>query len=350
MPTLTTNFERVTLPLADEFTIARGTQTDAENVVVRITDGEGRTGVGAAAPATHYGETVETVEAVLPDLLEVVESVGDPHASQRIERACRAVVGDNPAAHAAVDVALADLAATRLGVPLYRQWGLDSARTPKTSYTIGLDDTERMREKTQEAVAAGYDVLKVKLGTERDAEIVAAVREAAPEARLRVDANEAWTPREAVETIGELVAQDVEFVEQPVPADDPEGLQFVYGRAALPIAADESCVRLPDVPAVADRVDIVNLKLMKCGSLREATQMIHAARAHGLEVMLGCMIETNASIAAACHLAPLVDYADLDGALLLEADEFAGVPTTGSEICLDELAADGRTGTGARQI
>ncbi|SDY02372.1 dipeptide epimerase [Halobellus clavatus] len=349
MPTLTTDFERLTLPLADEFTIARGTQTDAANVVVRITDGEGRTGVGAAAPASYYGETVETVEAVLPDLLAVVESVGDPHASERIERERRAVVGDNPAAHAAVDVALADLAATRLGVPLYRQWGLDPSRAPKTSYTIGLDDTERMREKTREAVAAGYDVLKVKLGTDRDAEIVAAVREAAPEARLRVDANEAWTPRDAVETIDELVAHDVEFVEQPVPASDPEGLRFVSEHAALPIAADESCVRLPDVPAVADRVDIVNLKLMKCGSLREARRMVHAARAHGLEVMLGCMIETNASIAAACHLAPLVDYADLDGALLLDTDEFAGVPMDGSEIRLDELSERGLVGTGARQ-
>ncbi|WP_435184675.1 dipeptide epimerase [Halobellus sp. EA9] len=348
MTTLTTEFERLSLPLADAFTISRGTQTDAENVVVRIRDGEGHEGIGAAAPSEHYGETPATVEAVLPDLLDVVEDVGDPHAIERIERERRAVVAGNPAAHAAVDIALHDLAAKRLGVPLYRQWGLDPERTPKTSFTIGLDSTERMREKTRAAVEEGYDVLKVKLGTDRDREIVAAVREEAPEARIRVDANEAWTPREAVRTIEDLEPHCVEFVEQPVSADDPAGLRFVYDRSPLPIAVDESCVRLPDVPAVADRTDIVNLKLMKCGSLAEARRMVDAARAHGLEVMLGCMIETNAAIAAACNLAPLVDYADLDGALLLADDEYAGVPTEGSEIRLGALDDRGLAGTGAR--
>ncbi|WP_336024935.1 dipeptide epimerase [Halobellus salinisoli] len=343
---LSTEFERVSLPLADAFTISRGTQEVAENVVVRISDDEGRTGVGSAAPAGHYGETPETVEAVLPELLTVVESIGDPHAIERIERGLRGVVEDNPAARAAVDVALHDLAAKRLDVPLYRQWGLDPERVPKTSFTIGLDTTERMREKTHGAVEAGYDVLKVKLGTDRDAEVVAAVREEAPEARIRVDANEAWTPREAVRMTERLDAHDVEFVEQPVPASDPEGLKFVYERSSLPIAADESCVTLPDVPAVADRTDIVNLKLMKTGGLTEARRMIHTARAHGLDVMLGCMIESNASIAAACHLAPLLDYADLDGALLLDDDEYAGVPIERSEI---RLADCDRPGTGARR-
>jgi L-alanine-DL-glutamate epimerase-like enolase superfamily enzyme len=343
---LSTEFERLSLPLADAFTISRGTQEVAENVVVRITDGGGMTGVGAAAPVGHYGETPETVEAVLPDLLAVVESVGDAHATERIERELRGVVEGNPAARAAVEIALHDLAAKRLGVPLYRQWGLDPERVPNTSFTIGLDATERMREKTREAVENGYDVLKVKLGTDRDEEIVAAVREAAPDASIRVDANEAWTPREAVRVTERLDAYDVEFVEQPVPASDPDGFKFVYERSALPIAADESCVTLPDVPAIADRTDIVNLKLMKTGGPTEAKRMVHAARAHGLEVMLGCMIETNAAIAAACHLAPLVDYADLDGALLLDDDEYEGVPTDGSEIRLGETD---RAGTGARR-
>ncbi|WP_144903778.1 dipeptide epimerase [Halobellus captivus] len=343
---LSTEFERVSLPLADAFTISRGTQEVAENVVVRITDDSGTTGVGAAAPAAHYGETADTVEAVLPDLLAVVGSVGDPHAIDRTERGLRGVVNDNPAARAAVDVALHDLAAKRLDVPLYRKWGLDPERVPKTSFTIGLDTTDRMREKTRAAVDGGYDILKVKLGTDRDEEIVAAVREEAPEARIRVDANEAWTPREAVRMTERLDAHGVEFVEQPVPASDPEGLKFVYERSSLPIAADESCVTLPDVPAIADRTDIVNLKLMKTGGLAEAKRMIHAARAHGLDVMLGCMIETNASIAAACHLAPLLDYADLDGALLLADDVYAGVPIEGGEI---RLADVDRAGTGARR-
>jgi L-alanine-DL-glutamate epimerase-like enolase superfamily enzyme len=340
--------ERVSLPLANAFTIARGTQETAENVVVRITDDDGTTGVGAAAPSPHYGETAATVEAVLPELLSVVESVGDPHAGQRIERERRETIADNPAAHAAVDIALHDLAAKRLEVPLYRQWGLDPDAAPKTSFTIGLDATDRMREKAAEAVDAGHDVLKVKLGTDRDREIVAAIREAAPNVRLRVDANEAWTPREAVRRIDALNDHGVEFVEQPVPAENPEGLRYVYERSALPIAADESCVTLADVPAVADRADIANIKLMKCGGPGPAKRLIHAARAHGLEVMLGCMIETNAAIAAACHLAPLLDYADLDGSLLLDSDPYAGVPIDGDGIHLSALLDDGLAGTGAR--
>jgi L-alanine-DL-glutamate epimerase-like enolase superfamily enzyme len=337
-------FERVSLPLSDPFTIARGTQETAENVVVRLQDDAGRTGVGAAAPSRRYGETPETVEAVLPELFSVVESVDDPLALDRVERRMRERVRGNAAARTAVSVALHDLAATRLGVPLYRLLGLDPERAPETSFTVGLDDTDRMREKAAAATEAGYDVLKVKLGTDRDAEVVATVREAAPEARIRVDANEAWTPREAVAKTRMLADHDVEFVEQPVPASDPAGLRFVYEHGVLPVAADESCVELSDLQRVADRVDIVNLKLMKCGGIREAVRTVHAARAHGLEVMLGCMIETNAAIAAGAHLAPLLDYADLDGSLLLAEDPYSGVDLSGGEI---RLGALDRPGTGA---
>lgn len=344
---LTAEFERVELPLSDPFTIARGTQEAATNVVVRLMDEGGMTGFGAAAPDARYGETPETVEAVLPALLEEVESVGDAHAVDRIERRMRERVRGTPAARAAVSVALHDLAAKRLGVPLYRLWGLDPHDCPPTSYTIGLDTVGRVREKTEAAVDEGYPVLKLKLGTDRDEELLAAVRDAAPDATLRVDANEAWTPREAVEKSEMLAAHGVEFVEQPVPAEDPDGLRFVYERSALPVAADESVVTLDDVPRIADRVDIANLKLAKCGSLREARRMIHAARALGLEVMLGCMVESNAGIAAACHLAPLLDYADLDGALLLAEDRYEGIDLSGGEIRLAELA---RNGTGARSV
>jgi L-alanine-DL-glutamate epimerase-like enolase superfamily enzyme len=336
-------FERVSLPLADDFTISRGTQETAENVVVRLTDEGGMTGHGAAAPSPHYGETVDTVEAVLPALVEEAESVGDPHAVERIERRMHDRVRQNPAARAAVSIALHDLAAKRLGVPLYRLWGLDAAACPLTSFTIGLDSVDRVREKTEDAVDAGYPVLKLKLGTDRDAALLEAVREAAPDATLRVDANEAWTPREAVEKSHLLADHDVEFVEQPVPAEHPDGLRYVYERSAVPVAVDESVETLADVPQVADCCDVVNLKLMKCGGLREARRMIHTARAHGLEVMLGCMVETNAAIAAACHLAPLLDYADLDGALLLADDEYDGLDLSGGEIRLP----DDRSGTGA---
>ncbi len=344
--TLVTEFNRVSLPLEHAFTIARGTTEITENVIVRVTDAQGTSGIGAAAPAAHYGETVETVEAVLPSLLTAVEEIGDPHALAAIEQRMRAVVRDNPAARCAVSIAVHDLVAKRFGVPLYRLWGLDPATTPYSSFTIGIDDLETMREKTRSAVAANYPILKLKLGTARDREMVEAVREEAPEATIRVDANEAWTPREAVRKSEWLAEYGVEFVEQPVPAENPEGLRFVHERAALPVAADESCVTLSDIPAIADRCDIANLKLMKCGGLREAKRMIHTARAHGLEVMLGCMVESNAAIAAGCHLAPLLDYADLDGSLLLAEDPFEGVPLPEGEIRLSDVE---RPGTGVRE-
>ena len=342
---LEAEFERVSLPLENPFTIARGTQTHAENVIVRVTDEGGMTGVGGAAPSTHYGETADTVAAVMPDLLAAVERVGDPHAFHAIEAELRAVVEGNPAARCAVSIAVHDLAAKRLGVPLYRLWGLDAADAPTTSFTIGLAETDRVREKAAAAVEAGYPVLKIKLGTDRDRELIDAVRDAAPDARLRVDANEAWAPKEAVAKSAWLADRDVEFVEQPVSADDPEGLRYVYERSALPIAADESCVTAADVPAIADRCDIANLKLMKTGGLLEARRVVAAARSHGLEVMCGCMIESNASIAAAAQLAPLLDHVDIDGSLLLADDPYEGVELSGGEIRLGEQE---RAGTGAR--
>ena len=343
---LETEFERVSLPLEEAFTISRGTQEVSENVVVRIADDEGNEGVGSAAPSSHYGETAATVEALLPDLLGVVEEIGDPHQLDRIERRTTETVERNAAARCAVSIALHDLVCKRLGVPLYRYWGLDPAETVETSYTIGIDTVERMAEKTERAVERGFGTLKVKLGTERDEEIIRTIRAAAPDATVRVDANQAWSPREAVRKIDALDEYGVEFVEQPVPAENPEGLKFVRDRSALPIAADESCVTLDDIPRIADKADIANLKLMKCGGLREAMRMIHTARAHGMEVMLGCMIESNASIAAAAHLAPLLDYADLDGSLLLAEDDYEGVPMPDGEI---DLASVERAGTGARK-
>jgi L-alanine-DL-glutamate epimerase-like enolase superfamily enzyme len=338
--------ERLALTLADAFTISRESMTETANVLVRIEDDEGTTGVGGAAPSRYYGETAATVEAVLPDLLGIVEDQADPHALQRLERALAEAVGDNPAAKAAVSIALYDLVAKRVDLPLYRYWGLDPDRAPTTSFTIGLADPDRMREKAGDAVNSGFDVLKVKLGTapERDRTRIAAIREAAPDATIRVDANEGWTPRQAVTMSDALADHGVEFLEQPVAATDRVGQQFVFEHSAVPIAADESCVTASDVPTVAHRADVAVVKLMKCGGLGPAIELIDAAHAHDLEVMLGCMIESNASIAAAAHLSPLVEYADLDGSLLLAADPYAGVPMPEGRIDLD--AVD-RPGTGA---
>lgn len=342
---LAASFERVSLTLDTPFTIARGTTTETENVIVRLEDPAGTVGVGAAAPSARYGESADTVTAVLPSLLEVIEGVSDPLQLAGIERRLDSTIGRNPAAKSAVSIAAHDLAAKRLGIPLYQLWGSDPEEAVTSSYTIGIDDPEAMAELAGAAVDRGYDILKVKLGTTDDRSRFEAVREAAPAARIRVDANESWTPKEAVEKARWLADGDVEFLEQPVSASDTDGTRYVAEHARIPIAVDESIEVATDVPDVADRADIVVLKLMKCGGLREARRIIHTARAHDLEVMCGCMVETNAAIAAACHLAPDLDYADLDGSLLLEDDPYEGVSMPGGQI---DLAGLDRPGTGAR--
>lgn len=343
--TLHTSYERISLELETPFTIARGTTSETENFIVRVTDEGGMTGIGGAAPATHYGETTETVAAVLPELLELVEEIDDPHALHELEVQMKNRVRGNPAARCGVSIAVHDLAARRLGVSLHRMWGLNPSYTPVTSFTIGLDTSDQMREKAA-AVTPEYPVLKLKLGDGRDREIIETVREVAPDTRLRVDANEAWTPKEAVHKSEWLADYGVEFIEQPVSAENPAGLKFVHDHSRLPIAADESCVTLSDIPRIADRADIATIKLMKCGGLLEARRMIAAARAHGLEIMLGCMIESNTSIAAGCQLAPLLDYADLDGSLLLAEDPVNGVDLSGGQIRVGQRDIGG---TGARE-
>ena len=341
--TLSTGFERVSLSLAEPFGIARGRTDTAENVLVHV-EAEEAAGVGAAAPSAYYGESPASVESVLPDLLAAVREVGDPHAGQALAHRLADIAPEAAAARAAVSVAAHDLAAGRAGEPLYRRWGLDPGAAPPTSHTVGIDTAERMGRKAARAREAGYPILKVKVGTDDDRARLRAVREAAPEARIRVDANCAWDPATAVERTAWLAEMGVEFLEQPVPADDVDGLRHVTEAGALPVAADESCVTARDVPRVADAVDIVVVKLMKCGGLGPAVGQIATAGAHGLEVMLGCMVESNAAIAGACHLAPLVEYADLDGALLLAEDRYDGVPMPDGRIRL----ADVGTGTGAR--
>jgi L-alanine-DL-glutamate epimerase-like enolase superfamily enzyme len=320
------SFERLSLALGTDFTISRGTTDTAENVAVRLEDGRGTVGTGAAAPSAYYGEDADSVEAVLPDLLAAVESVGDPANQQRIEAELAASAPDSPAARAAVSIAVHDLAARQADEPLYRRLGLDPANAPATSYTVGIDPPAEMASKAQRAVGAGHRVLKVKLGTDDDRARIDAVRRVAPGARIRVDANGDWTPAEAIEKSDWLANAGVEFVEQPVPADDIEGLARVAEEGFLPVAADESCVTAADVPAVAEAADIVVVKLMKCGGLRPAIRQIGTARAHGLDVMLGCMVESNAAIAGSWHLSPLADYADLDGSLLLADDPYEGPP------------------------
>jgi L-alanine-DL-glutamate epimerase-like enolase superfamily enzyme len=336
--------DRYDLPLSNPFGISRETSETSETVVVELTH-EGTTGIGAVTPSAYYGESGQSVAETLPSLCEIVDRIGDPHAQQRIERELGERAPDQPAARMALSIAIHDLAAQSLDLPLYRQWGLDPDAVPPTTYTVGIDSPERMAEKAMEAADNGFGHLKVKLGTDDDRARLDAVRDAAPDAEVRVDANAAWTPEEAIDKADWLADAGVTMLEQPVEADDIDGLHRVTDATDIPVAADESCVTASDVPRVADACDIVNAKLAKCGGLRPAMGLLHAADAHGLDSMLGCMVESNASIAAAVHLAPLVDYVDLDGALLLASDPYVGVPVDGDVFDLASVSA----GTGARR-
>ncbi|MCL7970786.1 MAG: dipeptide epimerase, partial [marine benthic group bacterium] len=227
--------------------------------------------------------------------------------------------------------ALHDLAGKRAGLPLWKMWGLEPSEAPLSSFTIGLDEPDVVRAKVVEASA--YPILKVKLGTDRDEEILSVICDAAaPGTVIRVDANAAWTARQAIERIAMLADYGVEFVEQPLAPTDRDGYRFLHARSALPVIVDESCVDSSDVPGLVGLADGINIKLAKCGGPREAMRMIHAARACGLSVMMGCMLESSLGIAPAAHLASLLDYADLDGAALLAEDPFSGPGLDGPTI------------------
>ncbi|HEY4385282.1 MAG TPA: dipeptide epimerase, partial [Ktedonobacteraceae bacterium] len=236
-------------------------------------------------------------------------------------------------AKAAVDMALYDLMGKVLGVPVYRLLGLNPANAAYTSFTIGIDTPAEMAKKAQQASA--YPILKIKVGTKQDIEILKAIRDVSS-AVIRVDANAGWTPKEAIKNIEALVPYNIEFVEQPVPAHDLAGLKMIREHSPLPIIADESCVSLHDIPRLSECVDGVNLKLMKNGGIHTALKMIHTARAHNLQVMLGCMIESSLAITAAAQLTPLVDYADLDGHLLIKDDPYRGVQVEQGKLILPD--------------
>lgn len=337
------------------FRISRSVERRIRRVWVRIS-ADGVEGWGEADPSEYYGEDADTVVAALEAMRPAVEAASDPEMLEPLERELARRVegvpqaapeggtsagstgdpgGGGPAlpaaraphasARAAVTAALYDLVGKRLGRPLWRLWGLDPGAAPVSSFTLGIDEPEVMARKAREA--RGWPVLKVKLGLEdaREEEaILDAVRSGAPDAVLRVDANAGWTADEAIERIPGLAERGVESVEQPLPPEDREGLRRVREASSLPVVLDESCVVAADVPGLAGLCHGVNVKLAKCGGPREALRAVHAARACGLKVMLGCMLETSLGIAPAAHLSPLVDWVDLDGAALLREDPFEG--------------------------
>lgn len=327
MPSISIRHRTLDLRLRHVFRIARGGSAIRTNVLVEA-EHDGHVGLGEAAPILRYGQNAETAGRALEAM---AGRVTDPRAYA--VAAARAAVPGEAAAEAALDMALHDLAGKRLGAPLYEILGLDPKATPQTSFTIGLDTPDVVVRKVREA--ADYPILKVKMGSDDDREVLIAVRDTT-DRPIRVDANEGWTPAEALARLEWLHSLGVELVEQPLPAAMIAETRELRRHSPLPFYADESVHRAADIPPLAGAFDGINIKLMKCGGLGEALRMIAVARAHGMKVMLGCMIESSIAITAAAHISPLVDTADLDGNLLLDHDPFVGCRVEGGKLILPD--------------
>jgi L-alanine-DL-glutamate epimerase-like enolase superfamily enzyme len=304
---------KATLTLAETFTISRGSEDEAEVVHVEIRHGD-VSGFGEAAPIERYDESADSALA----WLEEIRLGDDPFALDEI--AARFPDGQY-AARAALDAALYDLQGKLTRQPVHKLLGLRRGGPP-TSYTIWLGDPDEMKERAAKAVQRGFRRLKLKLGGRDglDAVRVEAVQEAT-DLPLQADVNEAWTLDEALDYLPQM---RLEYVEQPLVAGDPGGVELKQ-RTRIPIYLDEDCHTLADVASCAERAHGINIKLAKSGGIREAVRMAHAARALGLGVMLGCMVESGLGIAAGAQIAPLMDHVDLDGNLLLASDPWPGV-------------------------
>ncbi len=314
-----------------EFRIAVGTSQGHPNTLVRL-EHEGIEGLGEAAPSHYYGEDRLLVAAALDAWTPCLGD--DPLALDAIEQRMHAVLRGNGAARAAIDMALHDWIGKRLGLPVWKLLGLDRSRVPLSCVTLGMAAPEEMERKLETVL--DFPMLKVKLGAPGDVDNLRRIR-ARYRGRIRVDANTAWRAADAVRVLRQIEPLDIDLVEQPVARDDLEGLRWVRERSPIPVYADESCHRLGDIANLAGRVDGVNLKLMKTGGIREMLRMIHAARGHGLGVMLGSMVESSLALSAAAQLAPLADHLDLDGHWLLTDDPFAGAPGERGRITLSDL-------------
>lgn len=328
---------RIPLTLRRPFRTATALRTTKETLWLTLRHGD-LEGWGEAVPVDTYGQTLATAEAALPAIAGYLHSIRDiPERETDQEVIVESLIRIAPterATIAAVDAAIHDLMGKALHVPVWQLLDLNPATLPPTSFTIGIDDIETIRDKVLEA--AEFPILKVKLGTSNDEQILETVRQAAPHKTLRVDANTSWPDAELIERARMLARWNVEFVEQPVAAPNLDGLRRIKTAGILPVIADESCVTPADVSGLSDCVDGINIKMSKCGGITEARKMIRLARQAGLKVMLGCMIESSLGISAAAHLGPMVDYLDLDGHLLLAADPFSGLGGQGGRLTLTD--------------
>ncbi|GGQ99222.1 dipeptide epimerase [Deinococcus ruber] len=328
------------------FGIARWTHSAYPRTFVSFEQG-GLTGRGEAAPNAFYGETRATVEAVLPTLQS---SLQDPWDWEGLHARLSAVFPHHhPSVKCALEMAALEWCALSAGVPVWKLLGLSPSPIPESSYTVSIAELPEMRRQAREAVQQGYGVLKVKLGTARDVQIVEQLREEAPGVRLRIDANAAWSRHQAKRMLEVLDAAQVELVEQPLAAHDLEGHADLRRLSKVPIMADESLHHVSDVPALSRSFDAVNLKLAKLGGPLQTLSALRTARALGMSVMMGCMIESSLGIAAAAALAGLCDWADLDGALLLADDPFSGLEWNAGTLQRPVAAGWGVVETGASE-
>jgi L-Ala-D/L-Glu epimerase len=294
---------------------------------------DGITGRGEGAPISRYGEDARAAQKVIEGLRGYLTSADPWQFSKVLDEVFRKVEG-HYAAKAAIDIALMDWIGQKLGVPLYRYFGADPKDAPLTTFSIGIDNPEMTRKKVEEA--AEFPVLKIKVGLDTDEQTIEAVRKVTNKP-LRVDANEGWKNKEeAVRKINWLEKMGVEFIEQPMPASMIEETRWVRSRVHIPIIADEVSLHPADIPKLKDAYDGINVKLDKCGGIMEGYRMIQIAKSLGMKTMLGCMISSSATITAAAHLSPLVDYADLDGNLLISNDPYIGVTVRNGKLILPD--------------
>lgn len=319
------------LMLKHTFTLANSSRKTTPDVLTRI-EFDGMVGYGEASMPPYLGESIESVSKFLASLN--LAQFKDPFRLEEILSYVDSVLPGNCAAKASVDIALHDLLGKIMGQPWYKIWGFKPETTPNTSFTIGIDTPEVVRQKVGEA--APYKILKVKLGMATDKEMIETIR-SSTDKPLCVDVNQGWTDKEkALETIHWLKEKGVVFVEQPMPKTSVDDIAWLTEHSPLPIIGDESVQRLPDVLKAKGVYNGINIKLMKCTGMREAHQMLTLAKSLGMKVMIGCMTETSCAISAAAQLSPKVDWADLDGNLLISNDPYSGVQVVDGKITLQD--------------
>ena len=331
------------------FTISGSSRNSTPIVITRIT-WNGYSGFGEASMPPYLGETQASVHEFLKKVQEnVLPRFDDPFRIQEIMEETDRLAANNTAAKASVDIALHDLTGRIMGQPWWKIWGFSPENTPYTSFTIGFDDDDEVvKEKTREASWAGILKIKLGMGEEQDKRMIRLVRSINRDTPICIDANQGWTDRYmALDMIAWLKENGVTMIEQPMSKYDLDSHAWLCERSPLPIIADESCQRLTDIRRLTGAFHGINIKLMKCTGMREAREMITLARALGLKLMIGCMTETSVAISAAAQLSPEMEWADLDGNILLSNDCFDGMKLSGGKITLSDLPGIGVT---ARQI